>query len=78
MKDDNAIRAARAEMDAAKTQSERTFSKEPRTPRRYKRYDKIKDHVSVRTVDLVIIITSLLIVAALVFVWFFYVNFMAF
>ena len=66
MKDDASIRAARAEMDAAKTQSEKTFSMEPKMPRRYRVYDKIKDHVSLRTVDLVITVTAVLIVALLV------------
>ena len=66
MKDDNSIRAARAEMDTAKAQSEKAFSKEPRMPRRYKLYDKIKDHVSLRTVDMVIITTAVLMVGLLV------------
>ena len=60
-------RAARAEMEAAKTESGRTFSgRQQRLPRRYRLYDKIAEHVSLRTVDIVIIVTSLLIVAALV------------
>ena len=59
-------RRARAEMDAAKAQSEKRFS-DNRLPRRYKLYDKIKDHVSLRTVDTIIVITSLLIVAALIY-----------
>ena len=66
MKDERSIRNARAEMEVAKTQSEKTFSEKPAGPRRYKLYDKIKDHVSLRTVDLVIVITSVLLVAALV------------
>ena len=53
-------------MELAKRQSEKTFSTEPRRPGRYKLYDKIKDHVSLRTVDMIIIITSVLLVAALV------------
>ena len=59
-------RGARAEMEAAKAQSEKRFS-ENRLPRRYKLYDKIKDHVSLRTVDAIIVITSLLIIAALIY-----------
>ena len=66
MKDDRSVKNTRAEMEIAKTQSEKTFSKEPKQPGRYKIYDKIKDHVSVRTVDTVIIITAALIVILLV------------
>ena len=61
------IRAARAEMDAAKSQSEKTFSAEPRRPARYKVYDRIRDHVSLRTVDIVIGVTAALIVALLIY-----------
>ena len=39
----------------------------PRVPRRYKLYDRIKDHVSLRTIDTVIVVTALLIVALLVY-----------
>ena len=66
MNDSRNARNARAEMELAKQQSEKTFSADPKQPRRYKLYDKIKDHVSLRTVDLVIIITSVALVAALV------------
>ena len=66
MKDDRSVKNTRAEMEIAKRQSEKTFSKEPKQPGRYKIYDKIKDHVSVRTVDTVIIITAALIVILLV------------
>ena len=66
MKEDDSIRAARAEMEAAKSQSERKFSAEPKPRGRYKVYDKIKDHVSLRTVDLVIAVTAVLIIALLV------------
>lgn len=66
MKDDTSIRKARAEMDAAKNESEKAFSNEPRAPRRYKLYDRIKDHVSLRTVDTVIIVTAGLIVVLLI------------
>ena len=50
-------------MELAKRQSEKTFSTDPKQPRLY---DKIKDNVSLRTVNLVIIITSVLLIAALV------------
>ena len=66
MKDERGVRNTRAEMELAKQQSEKTFSAGPKQPRRYKLYDKIKDNVSLRTVDLVIIITSVLLIAALV------------
>ena len=66
MNDNRSTRNARAEMELAKRQSEKRFSSDPKLPRRYKLYDKIKDHVSLRTVDAVIIITSVLLVAALV------------
>ena len=66
MMDNRNVRNARAEMELAKQQSEKTFSTDPKQPRRYKLYDKIKDNVSLRTVDLVIIITSVALVAALV------------
>ena len=67
MNDEKGVRNTRAEMEAAKQQSEKTFSAGPRQPRRYKLYDRIKDHVSLRTVDAIIIITALLIVAALIY-----------
>ncbi len=38
-----------------------------RLPRRYRLYDKITEHVSLRGVDTVIIVTALLIVALLVY-----------
>ena len=66
MKDDNGIRNARAEMEEAKRQSERSFSAGPKRPGRYKLYDRIKDRVSVRTVDIVIVTTAALIVVLLV------------
>ena len=66
MKDERGVRNTRAEMELARQQSEKTFSADPKRPGRYKLYDKIKDRVSLRTVDLVIIITSVLLIAALV------------
>ncbi len=59
-------RQARAEMEAAKAQSEKKFS-DNALPRRYRIYDKIKNHVSLRTIDLVIAVTSLLIIGFLVY-----------
>lgn len=67
MKDDTSIRAARAEMDAAKSQPEKQFSGEQRLPHRYRLYDMIKDRVSLRTVDTVIIVTAVLIIGFLVY-----------
>ena len=52
-------------MDAAKTQSEKTFSNATRG--RYKLYDKIKQNVSLGTVNTVIIVTALLIVGLLIY-----------
>ena len=60
-------REARERMAAAERQSERQFSADPARPRRYKLYDKIKDHVSLRTIDIVIAVTALLIVVFLVY-----------
>ena len=67
MKDETSIRAARAEMEAAKGRSEKDFSTDPKLPRRYRLYDRIKDNVSLRTIDIVIAVISLLIIAALVY-----------
>ncbi|MBR3332867.1 MAG: hypothetical protein IKG23_01100 [Clostridia bacterium] len=67
MSDERSVKNTRAEMEIAKQQSEKTFSVGPKQPRRYKLYDKIKDHVSLRTVDAVIIITAVLIVGLLVY-----------
>jgi len=52
-------------MDAAKAQSEKTFSNTPRG--RYKLYDKIKQNVSLGTVNAVIIVTAVLIVGFLIY-----------
>lgn len=67
MKDDASIRAARAEMDAAKSQSEKDFGPNQKLPRRYRLYDKIKDNVSLRTVDIVIAATAIAIIGFLVY-----------
>ena len=66
MKDLQNELSARAEMEAAKAESEKKFSDQS-LPRRYRLYDKIKDHVSLRTVDTVIVITALLIVGFLIY-----------
>jgi len=54
-------------MEEAKVQSEKISSSGQRLPRRYRLYDKIKDHVSLRTVDTVIVVTAVLIVGLLVY-----------
>jgi len=66
MKDQENGHAARAEMEAAKAENEKQSSAQ-RLPRRYRLYDKIKEHVSLRTVDAVIVITALLIVGFLIY-----------
>ena len=67
MNDEKSVRNTRAEVEAARQQSEKTFATGPKQPRRYKLYDRIKDHVSLRTVDTVIIITAALIVGLLIY-----------
>ena len=67
MNNEKSVKNTRAEMEAAKQQSEKTFSASPKQPGRYKLYDRIKDHVSLRTVDTVIIITAALIIGLLVY-----------
>ncbi len=66
MKDETSIRSARAEMEEAKARSEKAVSEAPRGPRRYRMYDKIKDHVSLKAVDAVIILVAAAIVILLV------------
>ena len=56
-------RQARAQMEAAKAEVEK---KTQQLPRRFGIYDKIKDKVSLRTIDTIIIATSVLIVVLLV------------
>lgn len=53
-------------MEQAKQVSERTFSAQARQPRRYKIYDRIKDNVSLRTVDIFIGVVAVAIVVLLV------------
>ena len=66
MKDQSDGRQACAEMDAAKGKSEKNFSPNFGL-RRYKLYDKIKDHVSLRAVDTVIAVVAFLIVTLLIY-----------
>ena len=66
MKNDINSREARAQMEQAKQVSERTFSAQPRQPRRYKIYDRIKDNVSLWTVDIFIGVVEVAIVVLLV------------
>ena len=66
MNKQNDARQARMEMEAAGEQSEKQHSAYT-GPRRYKLYDRIKDHVSLRTIDIVIAVTALLIVFFLVY-----------
>ena len=63
-RDQQDARQARAAMEEAKAQAE--SKRAPYDgPRRYKVYDRIKDHVSLGAVNAVIIITALLIVVLL-------------
>ena len=65
-KQDQEMRQARAQMEEARSRSEKQ-SGDQRLPRRYRLYDKIKEHVSLRTVDGVIITVSILIVVLLIY-----------
>ena len=65
-KRDPEVRQARALMEEAKSRSEKQF-RDQKLPRRYRLYDKIKEHVSLRTVDGVIITVSVLIVVLLIY-----------
>ena len=56
-------RQARAQMETAKAEVEK---KTQQLPRRFGIYDKIKENVSLRTIDAIIIGTSALIVVLLV------------
>ncbi|MBQ7114503.1 MAG: hypothetical protein IJO10_09735 [Clostridia bacterium] len=56
-------RQARAQMETAKAEVEK---KNQQLPRRFGIYDKIKNNVSLRTIDAIIIGTSALIVVLLV------------
>ncbi len=63
---DAEIRQTRAEMEQARARSEKNFGGQ-KLPRRYRLYDKIKENVSLRTVDAVIFGVSALIVILLVY-----------
>ena len=63
---DREARQARAQMEEAKRASEKQFSDPQHLPKRYQLYDKIKDNVSLRTIDIVIVVVSVLIVVALI------------
>ena len=65
-KRDPEVRQARALMEEAKSRSEKQFG-DKKLPRRYRLYDKIREHVSLRTVDGVIITVSVLIVVLLIY-----------
>ena len=67
-------RAAREAMEQAAGRSRRTFGEGdangeplPKRPGRYKLYDHIAGRVSVRTMNVIITVTALLLVAALVY-----------
>ena len=66
MSKEKETRNARAEMELAKRKSERDFGNEQKLPRRFRLYEKISNHVSLRTIDIIIIVTSLLIIALFV------------
>ena len=59
-------RAARARMEQAEKAASARQEVLPRRPRRYKLYDRIKDKVSVTTMNVIIGATVLLLVLALV------------
>jgi len=65
-RNDREIRQVRAEMDQAREQAERKFG-DQKLPRRFRLYDKIKENVSLRTIDGVIIGTSVLIIVLLIY-----------
>ena len=67
MSNEKDARNARAEMELAERKAERSAAGDQKLPRRFRLYDKIKDHVSLRTIDLIIVITSLLIIGLLVY-----------
>ena len=72
--DDNDTRAAREAMEQAASRSRRTFgegdadgSPKPKRPQRYKLYDRIADKVSVKTMNVVVAVVSILLVAVLIY-----------
>ena len=62
-----AARAAQEQKEAAKAQREGTFKDAENLPRRYRLYDKFQEHLSLRGINIVIIVTSLLIVGLLIY-----------
>jgi uncharacterized membrane protein len=62
-----AARAVQEQKDAARAQSGKTFQDAENLPRRYKLYDRIQEHLSLRGVNIVIIVTTLLIVGLLIY-----------
>ena len=67
MQYDSDTLAARAEKEEAEARSAKSSSEGQKLPRHYKLYDRIKDNVSLRTIDIVIISTSALIIIALIY-----------
>lgn len=67
MQNDSRTLAALAEKEQADAQTEKAAPEEQKLPRRYRLYDRIKDNVSLRTIDAVIIGTSVLIILALIY-----------
>ncbi len=67
MQNDSSTLAARAEQEEANARSAKASPEEQKLPRRYRLYDRIKENVSLRTVDAVIICTSALIIIALIY-----------
>jgi hypothetical protein len=67
MQYDSDTLAAHAEKEEAEARSAKSSSEGQKLPRRYKLYDRIKDNVSLRTIDIVIISTSALIIIALIY-----------
>ena len=62
-----AARAAREQKEASIAQNGSTFKDPENLPRRYRLYDRISEHLSLRGVNAVIIVTSLLIVGLLIY-----------
>ena len=55
-----------AESDEAMP-DEKSSGEQPRLPRRYRLYDRFAEHVSLRTIDGVILLTAVLIVGLLIY-----------
>ena len=67
MKDETFLPHEGAGTDAAEDPRKADTDRKTGTPVRYKLYDKIKDQVSLRTIDAVILITAALIVGLLIY-----------